>query len=982
MMHQTLRAGKLKKKTSNKIEEQDDNLLLLHDRLRSALKLGIRFTDKKTKIWQNTDAEVQRQVIRAISAFVSKLVPSNIKQPFIQGALSEIIIALQGILQSNSDELCRMSAAIIVKLTALLRGSMFRESIEGLVVPLSRLLSSKSLLTATSCARALKLILKNTKPKSILDCHNGSTNSMLKDFEETHILDIIIEGLKRMEYTEVKSGDFLVEFASLLATILWSWPSLRYRIGSEETLMVKLFNMAKKDDAEVASAALQALFASALCKEVALKQMEDKDMLWWTIRHCLDVSRPCSVRIDSLRFLQFLMKSASGFNKMPSLHLLSFVESIVQILIQCKELIKEKWPPDMEMLFLEASCTANSLLQWSGKHHSYFWKRKIGNILSTLLLPSANDCEYSDNQINEAINNTYPCRHPALRANLWDMLGWLSIHCAPKQFSNPAWENLPLLRLLSSACKLGVGIVNRRSQLHIRPENCSAVGQDVSSVSEREPICRAVLFLVNSPCKHIASETESLLVQFLEPLGHEWLQSLLKTISLCTYSRDSASDDLLMLVSTMALTTFSSLQMCQLTSDRYSTLEILSRVIKAYADSKISITRANVTNSVCGKLGDVSCCWDDMQGWDGKNLVLFYSLWAFAKLVPNSDLVRKTRHKLCTVECLDDSEQEEKENISFLMQLQNLAADRTNAFGVRWYAACSLASFGIYGFPSKLGEKMKKAYDVDMMSDLLMFLSDGSSLHAHMVVLATRCPSLLPSGILNSNKKAYDLGNNVPYEVHFSSKVSHVALRKVLEFVYAGIIQIDEESKADVRLLAKHCNLEPLLSLLQESLPLWGTPISEYCLVSALNPSGHQYSDIILESQGSGHSTKVCPLCMLQSEHVHLHRIVLLSNCDYFQALFRSGMSDSSAKTIQVPVCWDALKKLVNYFYTGEISSSFSPCIWKIMNEEQQIEDLESHIELSWIAEQCGKLLKQLLNAWHLCILICAINWRNWMIKC
>lgn len=993
------------------------HLIHLRERLHKALTLGIRSKDEKTKIWWNTDAEVQGQAIRAISAFVTNLTANICRQPSLQASLNETMIALKGLLQSESEQICSMSAEVAVKLTGLLGGSLLKFGGEELVIPLAQMLSCYKSTTSIASATALNRILEKVKPRSVLNGQSGSVSSgdtVWKALEETDAVDSLVKGLQKYESSEAKSAEYYVEFASLLNTILWWWPKSRYIVGNNRKLRLGLLAHCRSHNASVASTALRASSALALCGEVALKQIEDKDMLWSTIRQCLDDSRPRIVRVEAFRFLQSLARSVSGCNAMAGPHLRHFVEGIIQALVEWRSFPHEKWPPDLEMLVIEACRTANALLRWSGDHHSYFWKMGIEKVLSDLLLSDNSDGQqwskcgdvYQGQQVDTVIRNFHINKHPIIRPHLWDILGWLAIHCEVNLDSTISVKKESLLRLISFACKMSVRTVYKRGQLHVQQEIGNQSTQEVPDISEREPICRAVLFLVYSPFKYLSSQTQLSLAQALEPFGHEWLQSLLQTIALGACNNgNSVSDDLLMVVSLMSLASFSSLEMYSWTLHKYNGLEILSHAIRFYSDSEVSVSRSNVSSHVVSTTHERICCWNDIQDWEGNNLILFLALWAFAKLVPDSVFAQNVKQHIYVQGSIEKVDCKETETGVSIRQFQKLVADNSLAPGVRWYAAYSMACFGIYGFPNKFGGRMKKAFDNDEMSDLLLILSDGSSLFAHLVILAARCPSLLPSSYLISKQNKGSLGDGlldqettekvqkkVYREVRLSSKLHYPALRNILEFVYTGTVKIDEDNVADVRLLAKRCSLEPLLSLLYKRTPSWGLQVLECNLASALDVNGHPYLDVILQAQEEKHSSKVCSLCGLRTEHVHAHRIVLSSNCDYLQALFRSGMRDSSSQVVQVPVGWEALKKLVYFLYTGEISSCKTGCLWNNKDAEQQLEDLQAYIELSWLAEQwfledvpdvcLSVVCKQLKMNFNLCpkIIQKAADYSQWVI--
>ena len=309
---------------------------------------------------------------------------------------------------------------------------------------------------------------------------------------------------------------------------------------------------------------------------------------------------------------------------------------------------------------------------------------------------------------------------------------------------------------------MSVRTVQRCGQLHIQQDVGNPPTHEVPDISEREPICRAVLFLVYSPFKYLASQAQYFLAQALEPFGHEWLQSLLQTIALgACNNRNNVSNDLMMVVSSMSLACFSSLEVYSWTLHKYNALEILSHAIRFYSDSEVRVARSNVPSHVVSATHGRICCWNDTQDWEGNQLILFLTLWAFAKLVPNSVFARSVRQHIFVEGSIEKVDCEETETRILIRQFQKLVTDNSLAPGVRCYAAYSMACFGIYGFPNKLGGRIKKAFDNDEMADLLLVLSDGSSLFAHSVILAARCPSLLPSSYFISQQNIGSLGDGL-----------------------------------------------------------------------------------------------------------------------------------------------------------------------------------------------------------------------------
>ncbi|KAK3131074.1 hypothetical protein QOZ80_6BG0501680 [Eleusine coracana subsp. coracana] len=62
-------------------------------------------------------------------------------------------------------------------------------------------------------------------------------------------------------------------------------------------------------------------------------------------------------------------------------------------------------------------------------------------------------------------------------------------------------------------------------------------------------------------------------------------------------------------------------------------------------------------------------------------------------------------------------------------------------------------------------------------------------------------------------------------------------------------------------------------------------------------------------------------------------------------------MHESFAEVIKVPLGWEALNKLVHWFYSGELPRIPVDCRWKNMRTQEQLSHLRSYAELSSLAE-------------------------------
>lgn len=62
---------------------------------------------------------------------------------------------------------------------------------------------------------------------------------------------------------------------------------------------------------------------------------------------------------------------------------------------------------------------------------------------------------------------------------------------------------------------------------------------------------------------------------------------------------------------------------------------------------------------------------------------------------------------------------------------------------------------------------------------------------------------------------------------------------------------------------------------------------------------------------------------------------------------------------IKVPVGWNALVKLITYFYSGELPRIKNDCRWKNTDAKQKLMELQAYVELSslaefWLLEEVG----------------------------
>lgn len=360
---------------------------------------------------------------------------------------------------------------------------------------------------------------------------------------------------------------------------------------------------------------------------------------------------------------------------------------------------------------------------------------------------------------------------------------------------------------------------------------------------------RAVLMMMYSPCKYIASRTRHLLSELLKPNGKENLKHLLQSINHASSGIDFSSPRILpTAIHLVGLTCYIGLPNYWKLVVNGDGMRILLDFLNWCLNNYMHIGRQSFAPHLYNSFTDKSCCQVSLEEWEGKNVLLLFVLWALAELVHKSGSVRSNLDII-------SREQNDKEArlISLLKEIDNV----TSCYGPRWYTAYIRTHFGFYGFPSKLGDRIGKALGMEEDTDVQLILSNGKSFKVHSVVLATRCPPLLRQQEIPHDKSTSNnlsLNDGVEKQsgkfrkvVHLSAHVDCQSLKKLLEYAYSGYIEAEDEVVKKLKPLAKSCKLQPLLQLLSRKSPKWGTVVPSPNLAPALGPPAQQFTyDLLL----------------------------------------------------------------------------------------------------------------------------------------
>ncbi|XP_015694341.1 BTB/POZ domain-containing protein At1g04390 [Oryza brachyantha] len=894
-----------------------DQVLSLRARLHNALALGLAKSDGRPKKWQSTCAGVQSHVLRAATSFIGCLSNELMRLPPIKESISDILIALEGILQSKNESVLIPATDVSFKLVSTVGNLARQYPILEIVTSLSCQLAADQIPIIISSASAMNGIL-NT-----LATARGSVHiEIWEALEKTGAVLSVSVALQNYSH-DVHPLNYLMEMMSLLRIILWIWPSSRYHVWSNSNLMGKLAQYCVPSEIDVAVRVIKLYAAIALCGNGAMTLLKNEELMAKVVR-LMGKSHPCAARIEALKFCQILLRSSKGCDMLMARHGQHITEGIVNAMSTDGE----------KMLITEGCRTALLVLRNSGDHHRLFWSNAIDDVLYNILTSS---CISSDevHQIlsHDELVNMVLKNFMDIHTYVWDILGNLAVHCNNEYLSVREGKGCALRTLIHCVCSVATDAMQKSSTMKL--------SKDV-----HEPALRAVLMMLLSSSGYILSEASSKLLQVFS-LGDDCLNILFTSLESNTTRSITASFDSVKIMSNlMSLAGMVMLQPSHNLLNTGSAVAVLSTIIKECLHNNVHLTRSKVASHLQFCFDGVSCC-TLVEEWEGDNIALFYGLMVLFNLLKSINFVcihckRNLDMGIVCSDCRDHYSED------LIRVLQNVLCQNLSS-GPKLYISHILSLFGLCGFPSKLGGKMKGALDDSELADLELLLSDGESLKAHSAIISVRCPKLLPSvKSLGSDGKITDEWDRPFYRVRMSDRVDSFALKKILEYAYTSFVMVDDNVKT-VRTLAKYCHLKSLQEMLQKNQPRWNSDCPRYDLTAALAPVKNSFSDIILEAQSN--EEMKCGLCQLSTPHVHCHKIVLSMNCDYLRALFQSGMHESFSEVIKVPIGRQALDKLVHWFYSGDLPKITPDCRWRNLNSEEQLSQLRPYAELSSLAE-------------------------------
>jgi hypothetical protein len=223
-----------------------------------------------------------------------------------------------------------------------------------------------------------------------------------------------------------------------------------------------------------------------------------------------------------------------------------------------------------------------------------------------------------------------------------------------------------------------------------------------------------------------------------------------------------------------------------------------------------------------------------------------------------------------------------------------------------WAALALRRGCGRCGARTQLGEDFGAALQPDLarFADVALSCGDGGAPQpAHSVILAARCPRLLPSKAADGS--AVTLRGGVP----------PAALSAVLSWAYTGSCDattlLDQDAVAATVQLAKRANLWTLAALLSDALPRPGDDMP--CLARDMRRS-------LGAGNTAGGDAQLLP--GFDAAPVRVHRVICAARCDYFRAALSPAFAASgdAAATLRCSeLCGAGAQALQEWLYCGAV---------------------------------------------------------------
>ncbi|XP_024959662.1 BTB/POZ domain-containing protein At1g04390 isoform X4 [Cynara cardunculus var. scolymus] len=685
----------------------------LHSRLYNALGLGLR-NDEGGRRWCCTDVETQRHVVRSIDAFLDCISSDTSQHPLIKESVADIVPALGTTLLQKNEAVMKLASKVFVKMVNVIPNSIIESCVLDVVHPVSSSLSSCHVPVVISCSTALNLILSYLSSKR--------DREVWKVLEETETIDNIIHHIR---CGGSKPAEFFLETISLLSKILWRWPSSRFCVWNDDGLLEVLGSLSLEPILSVRAAVLQLYSTIALCSNGAKKLLDSGKPPLRLMVESMDSLNPNFLQLAGFTLAECFAANEEGRLKMIESYCEPLVKAIIHGLSNWS-LHSGKLSKD-QMSLIKGACCVSKIICWPGKHHSYFWKLGIESVLLKLFIDDFHikllSHQFLSSEELEAIARDCLSANflPVLKPHVWDILGGLAANCAEDFNVQMLKSERHLNFLITCAC---LGFVDSFRSTRQSCQN-----------AVNEPVSRAVLLMIYSPSKYIASEAKSVLSGLLKLNAKEDIKYILNTLNATSSGIYYPVSNNLQVINLISLACYSGLPQYRRYVLKNQGIKILFSFVQNLSRNHVHTERMNTSLHFCDHNMKM-CCYECEEDWQGEEMFLLFGLLGLAELV----------HHLGSMKGHVDwfVKQFEFTEAQIITKVQEICINSC-ASGPRWDIILEAK-----------GDKFE-----DWMCEACSLLQPH--LHAHKVILCASCDhmrALLCSGMQESQSESIkvDLG--------------------------------------------------------------------------------------------------------------------------------------------------------------------------------------------------------------------------------
>ncbi|TSY83971.1 Kelch-like protein 33 [Bagarius yarrelli] len=227
-------------------------------------------------------------------------------------------------------------------------------------------------------------------------------------------------------------------------------------------------------------------------------------------------------------------------------------------------------------------------------------------------------------------------------------------------------------------------------------------------------------------------------------------------------------------------------------------------------------------------------------------------------------------------------------------------------------------------YPTEIFQTMEELRYCSVLTDLILSVEHGLTIHVHSVVLAAVSSLILEMLQQRNDTKKTEICLRVGPEV------SDLGLKSVLEFAYTGrISDLNRGSLAQIRAAAQYLRVPRVLELCREEEERERKKDAEK---NKKKNVAEEHLKVNLQGirqlweDGVGCDVEL----KAEGRTFCAHRVLLIASSDYFRAMFSSGMKETHENSVSLLLIGaPELEALLHCCYTGDLLLDWS-CVFEL----------------------------------------------------